>query len=260
MVRPKIGLSMLYCFGEPFQKMTERLTETGTKYIEIVDDGVHELNKQRVAVLKQIGASHGLKYSVHAPFADVNIASLSSNLRRAMLKRLEQSIMHSQALDAYIWVFHPGTKTGISSFYPGMEWLQNLKSIQTIVKTANEYGIRIAIENVPEPYPGLMKSVDDFKEFYSQFKGDLKMVLDVGHSNVNGQTEGLFTTFRHKIVHMHLSDNDGTSDQHLGIGRGTIDWDRLANMMKKTAYEGTAIVESTEQIDESLQKLKQLFN
>lgn len=86
------------------------------------------------------------------------------------------------------------------------------------------------------------------------------MVLDVGHSNVNGQTEGLFTTFRDKIVHMHLSDNDGTGDQHLGIGRGTINWNRLAALMKKTAYDSTAIVESTEQIEESLQKLKQLFN
>jgi sugar phosphate isomerase/epimerase len=259
MVTPKLGLSMLYCLGETFQKMTDRLIETTTQYIEIVDDGFHELNRQRVDVLKEIGVSQGLKYSVHAPFADVNIASPSSSLRRAMMRRLQRSIMHAQALDAYVWVFHPGTKTGISSFYPGVDWLQNLNSVQSLAKVAEESGVTIAIENVPEPYPGLMKSVKDFEEFYAQFRGDMGMVLDVGHSNVNGQTESFIRAFSDKIVHIHLSDNDGSGDQHLGIGQGTIDWGRLAALMREISYDKAAVVESVERVDESLLKLKRLF-
>jgi len=259
MVAPKLGISMLYCLGEPFQKMTDLLAGHATEYVEIVDDGFHELSKQRVSVLREIGSSHGLKYSVHGPFADVNIASPSNQLRRAMLKRLERSIIHAQALGAYVWVFHPGMKTGISSFYPGVEWVQNLRSIQIITKFAGEYGVSVAIENVPEPYPGLMKSVEDFKEFYAQFNDKIGMVLDVGHSNVNGQTESFLKTFPDKIVHMHLSDNDGKGDQHLGIGRGTVNWHRLAALIREMAYDKTAVVECLEQVDESLQKLKDLF-
>ncbi len=45
MVEPKIGLSMLYCLGEPFKKMTKRLCKVETAYIEVVDDGLHALNK-----------------------------------------------------------------------------------------------------------------------------------------------------------------------------------------------------------------------
>ena len=95
MVKPEIGLSMLYCLGEPFQKMTEHLTKAETAYIEIVDDGFHTLNKQRVSILKSIGESYGLKYSVHAPFADINIASPSKPMLKAMLKRLEKSISYA---------------------------------------------------------------------------------------------------------------------------------------------------------------------
>lgn len=239
--------------------MTRRLTEVQAEYIEIVDDGFHALSKQRVEVLKDIGSSHGLKYSVHAPFADVNISSPSRSFLRAMLKRLEQSIMRAQALDAYIWVFHPGMRTGISSFYPGMDWLQNLKSIRALARTAEEYGVSIAIENVPEPFPGLMKSVSDFEEFYARFEGNMGLVLDVGHANVNGQTESFLKAFPDRIVHMHLSDNDGKSDQHLGIGWGTVNWDGLAGLLRKSAYDKTVIIESIEHVEESLQRLKQLF-
>ena len=35
---------------------------------------------------------------------------------------------------------------------------------------------------------------------------------------------------------MHLHDNDGVSDQHKLLFSGTLDWDRLARIMAKSAY------------------------
>lgn len=239
--------------------MTRRLINVQAEHVEIVDDGSHTLNKRRVAALNDIGVSQGLKYSVHAPFADVNISSPSRPLLRAMLKRLQQSIMHAQALDACVWVFHPGVKTGISSFYPGMDWIQNLKSAQMLAETSKEYGVDIAIENVPEPYPCLMKSVKDFESFYAQTNEDIGIVLDVGHANINGQTESFLRTFKDRIVQLHLSDNDGKSDQHLGIGRGTVDWSGLVNLLRELAWDKTVVIESVEHVEESLQKLRQLL-
>jgi sugar phosphate isomerase/epimerase len=252
-------VSSLYCLGESFRKMSKRLMKIQAEYVEIVDDGFHALNKQRVATLNDIGVSNGLKYSVHAPFADVNISSPSKPLLKAMLKRLEYSIMHAQALNSYLWVFHPGMKTGISLFYPNMAWLQNLKSVQKLAKASKEYGVPIAIENVPEPYPCLMKSVEDFENFYAQMNENIGIVLDVGHTNINGQTESFLRTLESKIVHLHVSDNDGKSDQHLGVGRGTVDWRGLIMLLKESAYDGTVVIESVDHVEESLQKLRELL-
>ena len=259
MVEPKIGMSMLYCLGEPFKKMTEHLVKTETAYIEIVDDGFHTLNKQRVSTLKSLRESYSLKYSVHAPFADINIASPSKPMLKATLKRLEESIAYASALNSYMWVFHPGLKTGVSMFYPGMDWLQNLKTTRLLIKMANDYGVKIAIENVPEPYPFLMKSVEDFTRFYEEVNEDMGLVFDVGHANLNRQIERFLTVFADKIVHIHAHDNDGKDDQHLGIGHGTIDWKNVANLLKKVSYDKTVIVESIEHVKESMHKLKQLF-
>jgi len=259
MSRLEIGLSTLYCLGEPFKKMTKHLTKGETPYIEIIDDGFHTLNKQRVSALKNIGKSYNLKYSVHAPFADINVASPSKPMLRAMIKRMEKSVSYASALNAYLWVFHPGLQTGVSMFYPGMDWLQNLKTTRLLCKIASDYGVNIAIENVPEPYPFLMKSVEDFTKFYEEINEDIWLVFDVGHANLNRQIERFPVAFADKIVHVHAHDNDGKSDQHLGIGYGTINWENAANLLKKISYNKIVIVESVEHVRESMQKLSLLF-
>ncbi|MGQ9507154.1 MAG: sugar phosphate isomerase/epimerase family protein [Candidatus Bathycorpusculaceae bacterium] len=259
MAKPKIGMSMLYCLSEPFNKIPAQILEAKTSYIEVVDEGFHTLNKRRVQTLKEIGNSYNLNYSIHSPFADINIASPSKPMLTATLKRLKKSMVHASALNASVWIFHPGLKTGVSMFYPGMDWLQNLKTTRILLEKAKEYGVKIAIENVPEPYPFLMKSVKDFTRFYEEIGEEIGLVFDVGHANLNGQIESFLTAFKDKIVHVHLHDNDGKGDQHLGIGYGTINWENVAKLFKKVSYNKTLIVESVEHVKESMQKLRELF-
>jgi sugar phosphate isomerase/epimerase len=259
MPKPKVGLSMLYCLGEPFNKMVKRLSTIETPYIEVVDDGFHALNKKRVSMLNDAAKSNDIIYTVHAPFADINIASPSKPMLNATIKRLNQSIAYANALNAQLWVFHPGIQTGISPFYPGSDWKQNNESIRVLHKTAEEHGVKIALENVPEPYSFVMKSVEDFTKFYKETNLEIGLVLDLGHAHLNGQIELFLTTFPDKIAHIHASDNMGETDQHLGISYGKINWQRFAETLKEIAYRKTVIVESVEHVEESLRKLKQLL-
>ena len=64
MSKAKVGVSMLYCLGEPFNRMVKRLDTMNTRYIEILDDGTHELDKKRVATLKEAAKSYNLEYSL----------------------------------------------------------------------------------------------------------------------------------------------------------------------------------------------------
>ena len=259
MVKPKIGLSTLYCLGEPFKKMTEHLHRTETAYIELVDEGLHALNKRRVKALNELAASYGLKYTVHAPFADINIASPSKPLLNAMLKRLKKSIAYASTLNCRVWVFHSGLKTGVSMFYPDMGWIQNTKSARSLHAFASDHGLKTAIENTPEPYPFLMTNVEQFKRFYNEVDEDVGMVLDIAHAHINGQIESFLTTFADKIVHMHAHDNNGKGDQHLGIGYGNIDWKKVATLIKKISYSNIVVVESVEHVKQSILELKRLF-
>ena len=85
-------------------------------------------------------------------------------------------------------------------------------------------------------------------------------MFDIGHANINRQIPDFIARFSDKIVHIHASDNDGTGDQHLGIGYGTIDWNSVAKALTKVKYNGLIILESEEHVEESLEKLQKLFH
>jgi sugar phosphate isomerase/epimerase len=260
MPHPKIGLSMLYCLGLPFKQMVQRLFTVETSYIEIVDDGFHSLNKKRVTILNEIAKELQIKYTVHAPFADVNIASPSEAMQDATLKRLKQSMAFATGLDAQLWVFHTGNKTGISMFYPGEDWYRNIRGIQTLLEFADEYGLSIAMENLPRRFGFIMKTPEDFLRFYKETGlNDVGIALDVGHANLERETEKFLRELPEKIVHMHVSDNMGEDDQHLGIGHGKINWQRFAEILRGITYDKTVMIESVEHVEESLQELRQLL-
>jgi sugar phosphate isomerase/epimerase len=260
MPQPKIGLSMLYTLSEPFSKMVKQLSKSQTKYIEVVDDGTHALSKKRVAILNGAAKSFELRYSVHAPFADINVASPSKSMLKASMKRLKQSMQYAHDLDAYLWVFHPGSKSGISAFYPGADWKQNLQSIRELHKVAKGFGLKIAMENLPEKYNFLMKKPEDFIRFYAETGlEDIGIVLDTGHANLEGQIQPFLQCLPKKIAHVHISDNHGETDEHLGLGYGAINWENFIETLKATGFSGTVLTESVYNVEETLEKLRKLL-
>ena len=254
-----IGLSMLYCLGENFESLIKRLQKVNISRIELIDEGLHSLNKNRVRILKDISHSHDLKITVHAPFVDINIAYPNLFLRRTALRILKRSMKHANDLNCKLWIFHPGRSTGVSLFYPNLDWRLNLDAIQGLSETAREYGLQITVENLPEPFPFLLKSVEDFKRFYMDCNCPIGLTVDIGHANVNQQILDFIHEFPNKIVHIHVSDNDGTFDHHQGIGWGNIQWSIIAENIKRINYKGAIILESYDHIKESLNLLAQFF-
>jgi sugar phosphate isomerase/epimerase len=259
MSKAKIGISMLYCLGEPFNRMVNRLGKLETRYIEILDDGTHEVDKKRVSLLKEAAKSYNLEYSLHAPFADINIASPSKAMLSASMKRLQQSMEYANAINAKLWVFHPGAKTGIGQFYPGADWKQNNQSIQKLWEKAEKLGLNIALENLPAKYYFFMSKAEDFARFYRETNLSVGIVLDLGHANLEAQIEPFFNLLTDKIVHIHASDNNGVEDEHLGIGRGKINYNWVAETLNKVGYDKSIIIESITDVPDSLRKLKKLL-
>jgi sugar phosphate isomerase/epimerase len=257
MVKPEIGLSMLYCLGEPFGKMAEQIPKARTACIELVDDGLHALDRKKVAELNSVRQCYGKRYTVHAPFVGINIALPSGPLLNATLRRLKKSIVNASALDCKMWVFHPGLRTATNMFYPGMDWKKNLDSVRLLFRFARDNGVEACVENIMEAF--VMKNVEEFRRFYSEIGEDIGLALDTGHANVVGELEGFLTDFSNKIVHVHAQDNHGKSDEHLGVGYGNIDWNTVAEHLKRSSFDKVVIVESVEHIDESIDRLERLL-
>jgi len=257
----EIGLSMLFCLGEPFSNMLKHLTEFDVRSLELVDEGLHALSQKRVAVLRRIALDKGLEFTVHAPFADINIASPNPVLRRVMLKRLEKSLGYAHELKCKQWVFHSGWKSGVSEFYPNLDWQTNLRSVRSLMATARRLNVDIAIENTPEPFSFLVKHMRDIALFYSELGNNmgLGMAFDVGHANTTKEIFDFIDKFGDKIVHVHVSDNEGKYDQHQGVGYGKIEWKAVAKALKAIKYKGVIVCESVDHVLESLETMRHLF-
>lgn len=76
---------------------------------------------------------------------------------------------------------------------------------------------------------------------------ELRFHLDVAHyfihnNGLNGLEETL-ERLKGKLVHVHMHDNDGSDDQHLPIGAGRIDWERVVRALKDIGYNDTITIE-----------------
>ncbi len=254
------GVSTLFCLHKPFEEALTEMVLTGTRCIELTDEGLHALTQPQVERLLELKASYGLRYALHAPFADINISAYDTSVREAVLRRLEASIRWASSLDVEAMVFHPGAMGALEHFYTGVAWRLNLKSVRRLMKYAQDYSVSAMIENVPEPFPFLMKSVDDFERFYDEVGVDVSMVLDIAHASLRGETEEFLSRFRNTIGHIHVSDNHGESDEHLQLGEGSIDWEKTMAAVKASSFEGWVVVESFEGVGESLKLLQRLRN
>lgn len=257
----KIGLSSLFLINKTFEALRRAIEKFDVKYWEVVDEDALRLNKARVKILNELKSTSNLQYTVHAPFADANIASFNPAVRRLVLKQLETSLHHAKLLDAKLWIFHPGMHTGLSPLHPGVDSQISLQSIRYLMKRAGDLGIKIAVENMPTKSPCLYQQVAEVEQFYRELGSEsIGMVLDVGHANTVGQVDMFLAKFIKKIVHVHASDNDGSFDSHLPIGKGKINWERVLATLTRNRFDGFLMIETLENPLEDFKRLLGLYS
>jgi len=97
-------------------------------------------------------------------------------------------------------------------------WEKNLESLEAIESMASPLGIQILLENMDRTF----NTVDQIGDALARMPG-LGFHLDVGHANLNverNRTEEFLKAFRDRLVHVHLSDNFGKSeDLHSRCGQ-----------------------------------------
>ena len=254
-----LAASTLHLLDRPLEQVFPDLLGLGTRNIELADSGHHALNPKLVERLQELRASYDLSYSIHAPYADTNLAADDDLIREWILKRIRASIRFGSELDAACVVVHPGWTTATDRFMKGRAWDLNLRSLNWLLRYAEEYGVDLLIENVPDSMSYLLVSVEDFELFYEEMPYEIGMVLDVAHANLRGEVGEFMRRFGDRIRHVHVSDNDGESDQHLPIGDGGIDWSRVMDRLRGGGFSGWVVVEAYSEVPRCLEYLGPLI-
>lgn len=260
-IMDRIGISSLYLVNRSFKKLLSAIKRIQAKYWEVVDEDKLKLNKRRVKLLKEIAEKYGIKYAVHAPFSDTNIASFNESIRKITLKQIMRSIKYASEIRALIVIIHPGMKSGLSTLYPNRDYRINFDSLVKILDFAEEKSVNIALENMPSMYPWLYERVEEFEQLFGELKdrySNFGIALDVGHANTLGNLSTFTDRLSNQIIHVHLHDNDGIFDGHLPLGRGALDWRSFLEKAKKFPLKGFLSLETTDPVRDYRKVLRYL--
>ena len=145
--------------------------------------------------------------------------------RLAGVELVENRIAMTARLGADVCIMHanPDDDQPYDEF-----WDQLRRSLDALRATCRERGVRIAVEN------GDLQIIRDILGVYEpEFVG---FCYDSGHANKEPDGIAKAEALRHRLISIHLHDNDGDSDQHKPIFSGTIDWPRVAALLADSAY------------------------
>lgn len=167
----------------------------------------------------------GMVASVHGAFIDVNPASGDPALRELSRQRCRESCEIASALGAGNVIFHSSAFPFLRGAYLE-NWAASCASFYE--ELVSRYPVRIYIENAqdldPAPLQKLMEKVCSDR---------IGVCLDIGHIHYSrAPVSQWFDQLGEWIQYLHLSDNMGQFDDHLPLGKGSIDWAQVNGLWK----------------------------
>lgn len=186
-------------------------------------------HKRLAAKLKEAG----LRVGVHLPFQDLHPGGIDPLILSASRDRLKHGLAIATIYSPDHLVAHALYAEQLYFNRYG-QWLDN--SIETWTELVGLWpdGPPLFLENVYELNP------NSFEDLLSNLpEGRVGFCFDIGHWHSFGggshsqAPEIWLDTLSSFLGHMHLHDNDGTADQHLGLGDGDIPLDRIFAYLKK---------------------------
>ncbi|MCL2786050.1 MAG: sugar phosphate isomerase/epimerase [Methanomassiliicoccaceae archaeon] len=206
---------------------------------EIISEGEHYLPLVSRRLLA-IAPSYDVKFSIHTTISDVNIAALSERMREAAVMEIIASMEQAIELGAKVVTFHPGYHSMVIPGHEERSAEKAKRSMKTIDRLMNEFSITACAENMPSFKFMLGKTA---KEMFDLVDGtDLKICFDIGHANTVGQIDEMIDLLGDRIRNVHIHDNNGDNDDHMTIGDGNIDFEKVLKRLSK--YKGKYIIES----------------
>ncbi len=216
---------------------------------------VYEMDWQKaLQEHKQILKGFAGQVSFHGIFQDVTIHSSDPQIAQTSKDRIFENIEFAKKLDAKQVVFHGNLNPLVLNDYYRKNWLdRNTTFWQQILQ---KYKGTVLLENVWETDPEIFRSLLD-----QVASPRPKFCFDLGHANVYSQAsfEQWISTLGTDMTYLHLSDNDGSVDQHLQVGEGKIHWQQFTDMLDDHGLSPEVVLEqgSLEKTKASLAYMKE---
>lgn len=234
----KIALSSPKFSLKPIEKILPKIAENFEMW-EIVAERFHYLPEIKYK-LKELLQSYNIDISIHAPLSDINIGSINPFIRKQSVREIAKSIESANFLDVELVTFHPAHLSPLGIDIPEVVRELNIESVKQLSKIGKDYGVELAIENMPKMLWTTFYSPKDLIDALAET--DVKICFDLGHANISKNINE-FLKYSKLFINVHLHDNLGKSDPHLTLGKGNIDFKSVLKKLLKN-YKGNLVIEA----------------
>lgn len=187
-------------------------------------------------------AQHELGVVAHTAWF-IPVSSPLAGIRKATLPELRRCLVAAHSIGASVMNVHYRSLPGAFTAEQAIAW--HVETLGTLCDEAAGAGITIVLEHVPEGGPRQLENIMEIMRRIPR----LRFHLDSGHAKLEGAHDRFSEYLERlgdKLLHVHLSENDGTADQHLPLGavvRNPTDWPEHIRRLKGAGYDGTITLE-----------------
>ena len=234
------------------------IREAGFDGWEVVADGRYRLDvpgiREKVA---EIVDTTDLGITVHAPYGDLNLATLNHPIWEESVRQVCTCITCAAEFTDRVTI-HPGYMSPVGKLVPEKTWALQKEALRIIGRVAVDHGVLACLENMIGIKEFLCQRPEELLGMTEGIEG-IGITIDFGHANTVGRVRE-FVPLLGSARHLHIHDNQGMSDEHLALGKGTIPWDVVGPAVRDH-YKGVTVVEgkSLEEGKESLRVWKRCF-
>jgi len=194
-------------------------------------------NKEKVqAISESIKGITGR--ALHAPYLEMNPVSSNSEICTKTLKCYEEAYAAAVRLLINHIILHSIYDPSTHSY---QEWFEQSVCFWKEYLNGKSGDIRFHLENVMDASPEILLALIDEID-----RPNLDINFDIGHAYVYSKVavSDWIRILGRKIGYVHLHDNHGKVDEHIGLGQGSIPLDEACQLLLEYAPEAVWAVES----------------
>ncbi len=166
---------------------------------------------------------------LHGPFVGLMPGCMDAQIKQVTAKRMAQALFIAQEIGCSRMVAHFGMNCKAQRRW---DYVDRSAEFWTEFARICPDGFSVHVENVYDDRP------DDILSLSRKLENPkIGITLDIGHANIFSKIPvwEWIEAYGNRLTHVHLHDNNGEEDEHLPLGQGSIDLDRVIVVLEKHA-------------------------
>ncbi|SEG65112.1 TIM barrel protein [Paenibacillus sp. UNC499MF] len=233
----------------PFQHFLDSMSELGIGHIELWAGEPHlYVYRNVLGNLRQIRQqlkSRDMQVVCYTPEQCVypfNIAASDTHLRQKSIDYFIDNLYAALELGTDMMLM----TSGIGDFSVSREesWKYATDSIYKVSRVAEKEGMTLALEPLTRFESNLLTDVEGILRVMRDIDSpSLKGMIDTVAMQLAGETPEDYFTKLPELCHFHLIDGDRSSDAHLALDDGVLNWREYVAALQSRGYQGACTLE-----------------